>query len=176
MSTLTPKEVQTFARLAGKVAGKPMQLSIAQMAEQYVGAAVGMLATLAKGCPVPDIRYKAATALIDIARGAETERADYFAGNVEALEQSANLPHGRQREAALQLFAQGQIGRKDLDTVLKIIKADNRAKIDALLAHNERLTKQIVDQQAVGSRQIDAAPNPYADTSPLANIGWVEPR
>ena len=69
-----------------------------------------------------------------------------FTGDSEALVATSLLPIDRQHPAALQMFARGQINRKDLVTIKDLIgAAGSTARIEALKAENERLFRELED-------------------------------
>lgn len=171
---LTVKEAETLTRLAAKASGKVMRLTIAEMAEAFAGEAIDQLQKLTKGAPQPEVRLKASTALLEIAAKAEADRSDYFQGSPEALHALSLVPIEQQRSAALQMFANGEISRRDLDTVLKVIDSDNKAKIEALLAHNAQLTEQLIDAANANRRTIPH--DPYGNESPLDGFNLPMPQ
>jgi len=116
-----------------------------------VEKARGEIVRLSTTCVDPKIRVECARYVMETVKA---DDANYFGGLPEALVQLASMPKAEQSRAALQLFANQQCSRADLDAISKILAADQSEIIEMLRAQNSRLEKAIADQ-AQGPRQIE---------------------
>lgn len=139
----TKAQLARFDRLAREAAGTPQVKSLGELAREHAVSAVEQIKALATQCPLPEIRLKASQSLIELCK---VDQDDSFQGDPEALEALLAEPLERRRASALQLFANGSITRKDLDTVLAVIAGDQTAQLNLLLARNQQLEKALTDQ------------------------------
>ncbi|MER8672958.1 hypothetical protein [Mesorhizobium sp. M0037] len=139
----TRAQIERWRKLARTAAGIPEEKTLGELAREHLKKAVTQLAELSNECPLPDIRLKASTALVELAR---LDADDAFQGDPEAVEALLEQPVEGRRAAALQLFANGSITKKDLDVVLGVINGDQAAQINLLLTQNQRLEKALTDQ------------------------------
>lgn len=157
MSSPTKTQIERWRKLAQQACGIPEAKTLGELAREHLGKAVQQISDLATTCPIPEVRLKASTTLVEMAK---CDQDDAFGGDPEALEQLLSVALEQRRSAALQLFANGSITKRDLDTVLAVIAGDQTAKLDLLLARNQQLEKALTDATAgEGGPQIEATAN-----------------
>lgn len=139
----TKAQLAKFDRLAREAAGTPQVKSLGELAREHAVSAVEQIKALATQCPLPEVRLKASQSLIELCK---VDQDDSFQGDPEAIEALLLLPLERRRAAAFQLFANGSITRRDLDTALLVISGDQTAQLDAAIARNQQLEKALADQ------------------------------
>ena len=84
---------------------------------EHVEKARDMIVQISQTCPDARVRLECARYITEAVK---TDNADYFAGNPDALVQLAAMPKADQGRAALQLFANQQCSRADLETISRI--------------------------------------------------------
>lgn len=104
------------------------------------------LVTLARSCADPKVRMDAAKY---ITSAIKEDQEQFFDGSPDALIQLSTMPKSQQTQAAMQMFANEQISRRDLTTTLDAIKADQSEVIELLRAQNHALEKAIEERRAV---------------------------
>jgi hypothetical protein len=120
---------------------------------EHVDKARNSLVTLSQTCVDPKIRADSARFILDTVKA---EDADYFGGNPDALVQLAGMPRAERARAALQLFANQQCSRTDLETISRVLAADQSETIEMLRAQNVRLERQLAETKGDGRHQIDS--------------------
>lgn len=145
MAQLTKAKLEQLRKLAREAAGIPEAKTMGELAREHLAKAVEQVNDLAQRCPIPEVRLKASTALIELAK---LDQDDSFTGDSEALDALMAQPLEQRRMAALQLFANGSISKRDMDVVLAVINGDQAAQINMLLAQNQRLEKALTDATA----------------------------
>ena len=147
---LAPPEIERAIATATKLAKQQSVGEAYAKAHGSLPNVVQAMVDMATKCPTPEMRYKAAVWVRDFVASD-----DAFSGDTEALVSLSMLPIDRQHSAALQLFARGQINRKDLATIKDLIGAAGAtARIEALKAENESLFQELeeADGQTINGR------------------------
>ena len=143
--TYTRAQLRSFDKLARAAAGMPEVQTLAQLAGQHAEAAIQQIKDLATTCPIPEVRLKASQSLLELVKSGE---GDEFGGNPVALEAMLRLPPEQRRAATLQLFANGEITKRDLDAIVGMLNGDQKAQLELLLATNQQLEKRLAEQAA----------------------------
>ena len=115
---------------------------------EHVEKARNEIVKLATTCVDTKIRLECARYITETVKADDK---DYFAGEAAALVQLATMPKSEQPRAALQLFANQQCSRSDLDTISKLLAADQSEVIEMLRAQNTRLEKGLVERRSNGT-------------------------
>ncbi|AZO15082.1 hypothetical protein EJ069_10285 [Mesorhizobium sp. M2A.F.Ca.ET.043.05.1.1] len=142
MAQYTKSQLAKFDRLAREAAGLPQVKTLGDLAREHAETAVRQIKDLATQCTDAAVRLKASQTLVELC---QVDSDDSFGGDPEALEALLDQPIEKRRGAALQLFANGSITKRDLDVVLSVITGDQTAQINLLLAQNARLEKALLD-------------------------------
>src|SRR5262245_13414500 len=128
-------------RIARKYAWQADLERNAALVQEHIPAIIKQVASIAQQCADPKLRLEASRDMLKLKEVFREQQekidAQFYKGDLEALERLARLPQGEQHQAALHMFAQGQISTDDLDAIEKLINAGARAQIAALEAEAE---------------------------------------
>ncbi|MFH1795132.1 MAG: hypothetical protein ABIK36_16240 [Pseudomonadota bacterium] len=157
MANYTKAQLRRFDKLAREAAGMPEVKSLGDLAREHQVAIVEQIKSLATQCPLPEVRLAASKTMIELAKVDPNEE---FGGDPEALQGLLDAPNEQKRVVALKLFANGDLTKRDLDVVLKVLDSDQTAQLATLLAQNQKLEKALIDASERGVIEGDTSARP----------------